>query len=147
MGRDWHQLAVESHYRTAMGVKEALQGGDLDEALRGIDELIEAMSRSDRRAVRSQLIRLMQHIIKWHGQPERRSASWAATIAHVRDEIFDTQEETPSITDDVLRQMWEHCFQRAKRYAERETGRSIPSQTLSWHDVFEADYPLSEQEA
>ena len=144
MGRDWQQLAVESHYRTAVGVKEALQGGDLDGALRGIDELIDAMSRSDRRAVRSQLIRLMQHIIKWHGQSERRSTSWAATIAHARDEIFDTQEETPSITDDVLRQMWEHCFQRAKRYAEHETGRSMPSQTLSWHDVFEADYHLSE---
>ena len=64
MGRDWHQLAVESHYRTAMGVKEALEEGDLDGALRGIDELIDAMGRSDRRAVRSQLIRLMQHIIK-----------------------------------------------------------------------------------
>jgi Domain of unknown function DUF29 len=142
MGRDWHQLAVESHYRTAVGVKEALEEGDLDGALRGIDELIDAMGRSDRRAVRSQLIRLMQHIIKWHGQPERRSPSWAATIAHARDEIFDMQEETPSITDDVLRQMWEHCFQRAKRYAERETGRSIPIETLSWHDVFEAEYRL-----
>ena len=75
----------------------------------------------------------------------RRSTSWAATIAHARDEIFDTQEETPSITDDVLRQMWEHCFQRAKRYAEHETGRSMPSQTLSWHDVFEADYHLARQ--
>ena len=146
MGRDWHQLAVESHYRTAMGVKEALEEGDLDGALRGIDELIDAMGRSDRRAVRSQLIRLMQHIIKM-ARPERRSPSWAATIAHARDEIVDTQEETPSITDDMLRQMWEHCFQRAKRYAERETGRSIPSQTLSWHDVFEADYPLPEERA
>jgi hypothetical protein len=142
MRRDWHQLAVESHYRTAVGVKEALEEGDLDGALRGIDELIDAMGRSDRRAVRSQLIRLMQHIIKWHGQPEHRSPSWAATIAHARDEIFDTQEETPSITDDMLRQMWEHCFQRAKRYAEREAGQSMPLATLSWHDVFEADYRL-----
>jgi hypothetical protein len=55
---------VESHYRTAVGVKEALEEGDLDGALRGIDELIDVMGRSDRRAVRSQLIRLMQHIIK-----------------------------------------------------------------------------------
>jgi Domain of unknown function DUF29 len=147
MGHNWHQMAVESHYRTAVGVKEALEEGDLDGALRGIDELIDAMSRSDRRAVRSQLIRLLQHIIKWRGQPERRSTSWAATIAHARDEIFDTQAETPSITDDVLREMWDPCFQRAKRYAERETGRPMPIDTLSWHDVFETDYYLPEEGA
>jgi hypothetical protein len=126
MGRDWQHLAVESHYRTAVGVKEALEAGDHDEARRGIDELIDAMSRSDRRAVRSQLIRLMQHSMKWRGQPERHSPGWAATIAHARDEIADIQEETPSMTDAVLKGMWEHRFQRAKRYAERETGRSLP---------------------
>jgi hypothetical protein len=145
MGRDWQQLAVESHYRTAVGVKEALEAGDHDEARRGIDELIDAMSRSDRRAVRSQLLRLMQHIIKWREQPERRSPSWAAIIAHARDEIADVQEETPCITDAVLRGMWEHCFQRAKRYAERETGRSLPSEPLSWYDIFEAEYRLPEE--
>ena len=29
MGRDWRQLAVESYYRTSVGVKEALQGAIL----------------------------------------------------------------------------------------------------------------------
>jgi hypothetical protein len=49
------------------------------------------------------------------------------------------------LTDAVLRGMWEHCFQRAKRYAERETGRSLPGDPLSWHDVFEAEYRLPEE--
>jgi hypothetical protein len=97
MGHNWHQMAVESHYRTAVGVKEALEEGDLDGALRGIDELIDAMSRSDRRAVRSQLIRRLQHIIKWRGQPERRSTSWAATIAQARDEFSTPKQKRPAL--------------------------------------------------
>jgi len=28
MGHNWHQMAVESHYRTAVDVKEALEEGD-----------------------------------------------------------------------------------------------------------------------
>lgn len=51
------------------------------------------------------------------------------------------------MTDDVLREMWEPCFQRAKRYAERETGRPLPIDTRSWHDVFETDYYLPEEGA
>jgi hypothetical protein len=141
---DWEALAVESHYRTAVGVREALAAGDLSEALRAIDVLIDAMSRSDRRAVRSQLVRLMQHILKWHGQPERRSPSWAATIVHARHEIWDTQEETPSITEAVLRSMWDQCFERAKEYAEHETRQRLHITHLTWHEVFEAEYDLSE---
>ena len=88
--RDWQQIAVESHYLTAVGVKEALEAGDIHEALRGIDELIDAMRRSEQRAVRSQLVRLMTHILKWHAQPTHRSPSWVATINHARQEIWDS---------------------------------------------------------
>jgi hypothetical protein len=82
--RDWQQIAVESHYLTAVGVKEALEAGDIHEALRGMDKLIDAMRRSEQRAVRSQLVRLMTHILKWHAQPTHRSPSWVATINHAR---------------------------------------------------------------
>ena len=44
---DWQKIAVESHYLTAVGVKEALEAGDIHAALQGIDELIDAMRRSD----------------------------------------------------------------------------------------------------
>jgi hypothetical protein len=138
--RDWQQIAVESHYLTAVGVKEALEAGDIHEALRGIDELIDAMRRSEQRAVRSQLVRLMTHILKWHAQPTHRSPSWVATINHARQEIWDSQEETPSITDEVIRGMWDRCFQRAKQQAEDETGQPIALTSLPWDDVFHTRY-------
>jgi len=73
--RDWQQIAVESHYLTAVGVKEALEAGDIHEALRGIDELIDAMRRSEQRAVRSQFVRLMTHTSS--GTHNRRTARQA----------------------------------------------------------------------
>lgn len=42
--KDWHTTAVESNYLTAVGVKEALETGDMHEALRGIDALIDALA-------------------------------------------------------------------------------------------------------
>jgi hypothetical protein len=48
---------------------------------------IEAMGRTEKRAVKSQLIRLMLHIIKWKCQPEKRSASWTISIRSARREI------------------------------------------------------------
>ena len=133
---DWQKIAVEPHYLTAVGVKEALEAGDIHAALQGIDELIDAMRRSEQRAVRSQLVRLMMHILKWQVQPTYRSPSWVATINHARQEIWDSQEETPSITDEVIQNMWDRCFQRAKQQAEDEIGQPIPVTNLSWDEVF-----------
>jgi hypothetical protein len=138
--RDWQQIAVESHYLTAVGVKEALEAGDIHEALRGIDELIDAMRRSEQRAVRSQLVWLMTHILKWHTQPTHCSPSWVATINHARQKIWDSQEETPSITNEVIQGMWDRCFQRAKQQAEDETGQPISLTSLSWDEVFHTRY-------
>jgi hypothetical protein len=60
----WQELAATSHYQTAVAVKQALQRGDMHEAILGLEELIDALSRADQRALEHHLIRLMQHIIK-----------------------------------------------------------------------------------
>ena len=143
---DWRKLATTSHYQTAVAVKQALQAGDKDAAMTGIEELIDALSRSDRRALRSYLIRLMQHVIKWQAQPERRSWSWAATIRNARREIADLQRETPSLTRHVLNAMWEDCLAAAHDEAEGEMNRRVVPLCLSWNEVFETDYSV-EQDA
>jgi hypothetical protein len=138
----WQELSTTSHYQTAMAIKRALQGGDVQEAITGIEELIEALSRSDRRALRSQLIRLMMHIIKWKAQPERRSLSWSASIRNAREEILDIQEETPSLTNEAIKEMWSKCFIAAKREAEGEMNQKISITELSWEEVFEESYEI-----
>ena len=94
---NWHDLATTSHYQTAVAIKHALSAGDVEHARIGIKELIEALACADRRALESYLIRLMQHIIKWHVQPEHRSPSWATTIRTVRRQIVRLQCDTPNL--------------------------------------------------
>jgi hypothetical protein len=49
--RDWNLLATSSHYNTAVAVHEELRVGNIDNAVTGLEELIEALSRSDERAI------------------------------------------------------------------------------------------------
>jgi hypothetical protein len=138
----WQELATISHYQTAVAVRDALQCGDKDNAMQGLEELIDALSRADRRALRSHLIRLMQHTIKWRHQPEKRSRSWLATMRNARIEIAGLREETPSLTRRVIEEMWESCLEAAINEAEGDMDRSLPPLTLSWEDVFETAYTL-----
>lgn len=57
MGVNWARLSAESHYQVAVEIERALLQGDFDEAEAGIKELIDALGRSEKRALKSQLIR------------------------------------------------------------------------------------------
>jgi hypothetical protein len=92
---DWQELSAKSHYQTALGIEDELEKGNVREASAGLKELIKA-------------------------QPEKRTRSWAATIYNAREEIRDIQEKTPSLTNDVIEEIWEKCFQAAKREAEAD---------------------------
>jgi hypothetical protein len=142
---NWHELAIMSHYQTAVAVKDAVLAGDTTQALEGLEELIDALARSERRALRSQLIRLMQHIVKWHVQPERRSWSWVATIRNARREIADIQRETPSLTRHVLEAMWDDCLEAARDAAAGEMQRAVPLLSLTWEAVFLTPYTIEEE--
>ena len=139
---NWQRLSSTSHYKTAVAVHQELREGHLEEATSGIEELIDALARSEKRALKSQLVRLMLHVLKWKEQPEQRSRSWAATIANAREEIADIQEETPSLNRAVIKQLWDKCFQAAKRAAEGEINQKISARTLTWKDVFDAAYDV-----
>jgi hypothetical protein len=138
----WQDLATTSHYQTAVAVRDALRSGAVQEAAQGIEELIDALSRSERRALESHLVRLMQHIIKWKYQPTHRSRSWQSTIANARESIAEIQEETPSLTDDVIRRLWDRALRKAHREAEGDIDQGIPPLQLTWDEVFETEYSI-----
>ena len=142
MTKNWKELVTTSHLETVREIQRALADGNLDEAEEGLGLLLESMSKQARRSVQSQLIRLMKHIIKWKVQPERRSVSWAVSIANARYEISKTQEYEPSITDEVIRGMWARAFTQAKKEAELEMQKKSTIETLSWDEVFNDDYDL-----
>ncbi len=138
----WEELAATSHYQTAVAIARELAAGHVREASEGLGELINAVARSERRALRSQLTRLMLHVLKWREQPPRRSASWAVSILQAREEIAAIQEEVPSLTREAIEAMWESCTKAATRQAEAEMGHPAHDPSLTWEEVFETEYPF-----
>ncbi len=141
---DWEEVALTSHYYTAIAIRDALQEGNVADATQGLEELIDALSRSDERALRSYLVRLIQHIIKWHMQPDRRSPSWVATIQYARNEIADLRQENPRFTQRFINErLWEKCLRSAHHEAAIDMNRERITETrLSWEEVFETAYTL-----
>jgi Domain of unknown function DUF29 len=140
---DWELLAATSHFQTAVAIREKLQQQDYGEAMHGLEELIDALTRADRRALESHLIRVMQHVIKWKMQPERRSRSWIRTIRNGRKEIRRLQQDTPSLTDQLIReQLWDDCLDSAIGEAEGDMDCDVPPLPLTWQEVFGDEYRL-----
>jgi len=87
------------------------------------------------------------HVIKWQSQPERRSLSWIAGIKDAREEIVDIQEETPSLNNNIIEELWEKAFIIAKRDAQAEMYKKSTFTALSWQEVFEDEYDLHDDNA
>jgi len=138
----WQELAQESHYHTAVAIRDVLQEGNMDDATTGLEELIDALSRSERRALESHLKRLMTHVIKWKVQPEYRSRSWRSTILSARQEIARLQRRMPSLNRRVIEADWDELVELARLEAEGETNLDISPLTLTWQEVFEDAYTL-----
>jgi hypothetical protein len=141
---DWQQLTLTSHYDTAVAIREALREGYVQDATTGIEELIDALSRSEERALESYLIRLMQHVIKWRMQSERRSHSWVATIRETRRQIRVLQRRHPRLTDGhITTTLWDDCYAGAVNEAEKDMNRAIGQPpVLTWEEVFVTEYAL-----
>ena len=142
----WNELVFQSPYLAVVKAKQLLQEGKMTEVDQILENLVESMGRSEKRAVSSQLTRLMLHIIKWKCQPEKRSASWVISIRSARREIADSQEEMPSLNQEFLESIWDKCFASAKQDARDEMGKKPEIIALSWDVVFEEIYTLWEDE-
>jgi hypothetical protein len=62
-----------------------LAGLDLDH----LGEYLTDMARRDRREVKSRLVVLLAHLLKWESQREKRSRRWRTTVLHRRQELAD----------------------------------------------------------
>ena len=141
--KNWEDIATTSEHHAVVEIKKSFQEGNFHDVEEGLDILLDVMARAEKRAIRSQLIRLMAHIIKWRIQPEKRARSWAATILNARNEIEAEQEYSPSLNRQHVEEIWEKSLKQAKKEAETETGISTKDiLELSWDEVFEEKYML-----
>ncbi|MEH2115922.1 DUF29 domain-containing protein [Nostoc sp.] len=84
-------------------------------------EEVEGLGKNERRAIASQLTRLLLHLLKWQYQPQRRSDSWLDSITDSRTQIELAIEDSPSLKSYPTEQL-EESYQRACRQAAKQTG-------------------------
>jgi Domain of unknown function DUF29 len=101
--------------------------------LENVAEEIESLGRSDRRAIRSQLERLLQHFLKWAYQPQGRGSSWRGSIEQARHEIAELIAESPSLHDYPAQRLSD-AYRYARRQAAHETGLPLATfpETCPW---------------
>jgi Domain of unknown function DUF29 len=75
-----------------------LREGRLDELdVANLLEEIESMGRKDKKAIKSNLVVVLLHLLKYQFQPNRRSRSWLDSILEHRQRLRDDLEESPSL--------------------------------------------------
>ncbi|NCJ08174.1 DUF29 family protein [Synechococcales cyanobacterium C] len=83
-------------------------------------EEVEGLGKSERRAIASQLTRLLLHLLKWQYQPQRRSDSWLDSITDARTQIELAIEDSPSLRSYPAEKLGE-SYQRARYQAAKQT--------------------------
>ena len=84
-------------------------------------EEVEATAAVLKRALTGELEVLLLHLLKWAWQPEKRTASWEASIGNARDHISDLLTDSPSLKTH-LEESLIRAYPRARRTAGAEIG-------------------------
>ena len=81
---------------------------------------IEAMGRSEKRAIESNLRVILMHLLKWKYQPQQRSGRWGGSIAEHRIRVRKSLQDSPSLKK-YLSEIFPEAYQDAIKIASRET--------------------------
>lgn len=87
-------------------------------------EEIADMGRSERRSLKSNLIVILVHLLKWQFQPENRSGSWEGSIIEHRRRVNEALHDSPSLKS-YLESIFAECYAQAVKQAKAETGLTI----------------------
>ena len=120
--------------------------GDID--LENLVEEVRALSRSDKREIRSRLIKLLSHLLKYNYQPQKRTDSWLSTISEQRRQILLIFEDSPSLQN-YYDEFFNACYEKARIEAAQETKLAIKIFPLvcpfNRHNVvYRSDYDIIE---
>jgi hypothetical protein len=115
-----------------------LQKGQLTEIdLDNLIEELEAMGRSEKNSLESNLVVLLMHLLKYKYQPEKRTNSWLYTIKEHRRRLRKAFETSPSLKR-YYQEIFEETYEDARDLAATETGLSL--------NIFPINCPFSSDE-
>lgn len=82
-------------------------------------EEIEDIGKRERRSLKSNLIVLLLHLLKWPYQPTQSTGSWAGSIVEHRRRIEEALKDSPSLKP-YLEQIFAEAYQDALKQAAAE---------------------------
>jgi hypothetical protein len=88
-----------------------------------IDE-IETMGKRERRSLKSNLVILLLHLLKWQYQADQRSGSWKGSIVEHRQRIRDELEDSPSLQPYLI-EILDAAYADGRDRAAAETGLAV----------------------
>lgn len=102
---------------------DALQRRSLNEMdWENLQEEIESLGAQKESELHSHFVRLLQHLLKWTLQPERRGSSWYFTIVEQRRQIERLLRKNPSLGPQAA-EVAQEAYEIAVLRAAREMGR------------------------
>ena len=104
--------------------KQLKAGKFVEVDLENLIEEIESMGRSEKRALESNLVILLMHLLKYKYQREKCTNSWLSTILEHRRRLNKSFQESPSLKKYFL-EVFGECYQDAREQAAIETGLLI----------------------
>lgn len=107
-------------------IAQLRQGAWTDVDVVNLIEELEGMARSDKRALKSFLTRLFEHLLKlsyWDSEREYNQRGWKGEITHFRISIQNILEDSPSRKAD-LEKVFEKSYQDAREVMINTTGLS-----------------------
>ena len=108
--QDFYSWALEQ-----AALLRARRFGELD--LGNLAEEIEDLGKEQFAKLRGSFRIILLHMLKWDHQPERRSRSWAGSIATHRIDLADVLDDNPS-----LRRRQDEAVETAYRWARVRAG-------------------------
>ncbi|HEY9863027.1 MAG TPA: DUF29 domain-containing protein [Candidatus Obscuribacterales bacterium] len=131
-------LYEEDYHLWLINTIHQLQYGKLAEVdMVNLIEELEAMVRSEKKAIISNLRILLMHLLKYKYQSDKRTNSWLFTIREHRKRLRDDFKNSPSLKRYFL-EVFQESYQDARELAADETGLSI--------NTFPVESPFSQED-
>jgi hypothetical protein len=99
-----------------------LRDGRLDELdIANLLEEIESMGRKDKKAIQSNLVVVLSHLLKYQFQPDQRSSSWRGSILEHRRRLRYDFKDSPSLRGHAS-EVFTQAYEDAREQASAESG-------------------------
>ncbi|MDX2216419.1 MAG: DUF29 domain-containing protein [Oculatellaceae cyanobacterium bins.114] len=105
-------------------------------------EEVEDMSRRERKSLKSNLVVILLHLLKWQYQLDGRGGSWRGSIREHRRRVNEDLKDSPSLLP-YLQEIFTECYINAREQAADET--ELPLETFSLDCPYTVEQALNSE--